>query len=97
MRVTVNRLDLKPEFSNINCLRTRLEHFKPEVQAIINSAGEAMFYEYDGSNYNAIIGDSTLVKISWKDEALAARKVIDSAEWNDADYIAYLAIRVKDE
>lgn len=33
---------------------------------------------------------------AWKAEAMAARRVLGSAEWNDADFVAYMATRVKD-
>ena len=33
---------------------------------------------------------------AWKAEAMAARRVLGSAEWNDADFVAYMAARVKD-
>ena len=54
MKLTLDRLDLKLEHSNINCSKTRFEHFQPHIQAAIIAADGATFQEYDGSNYNAI-------------------------------------------
>ena len=55
MKLILDREYLKPEFQDINCSQTRLEHFKPEVQAVVIQVGRARFLEYDGSNYNAIL------------------------------------------
>ena len=54
MKLTLDRDDLKSEYSNINCSQTRFEHFRPQAQQTIRDAGRAVFMEYDGSNYNAI-------------------------------------------
>ena len=54
MKLTIDRLDLKPEHKDINCSQTRFEHFTDETQAAIKAAGHAQFREFDGSNYNAI-------------------------------------------
>jgi hypothetical protein len=54
MKLTLDRLDLKPEYRNINCSKTKFEHFTIEAQRAIREVGCAQFREYDGSNYNAI-------------------------------------------
>ncbi len=71
MRITLDRLDIKPEFENINCSQTRIEHFKPEIQAVIRRAGRATFHEYDNSNYNAIFDRN--VTMPFTDEVISAR------------------------
>ena len=70
MRITLDRLDLKPEFKNINCSQTRIEHFKLEIQAVIRRAGRATFHEYDNSNYNAIFARN--VTMPFTDEVINA-------------------------
>lgn len=54
MRLTLDREDLKPEYKDINCSQTKIEHFKMDVKVAIIAVGKAQFREYDGSNYNAI-------------------------------------------
>jgi len=55
MKLTLDRIDLKPEFRDINCSQTMFSHFKDDVQTAIVSAGGATFWEYDRRNYNAIL------------------------------------------
>ena len=57
MRLTLDRIDLRPEHQKINCSRTRFEHFRPTVQQAIRIVGRAQFIEWDGENYNAIYPD----------------------------------------
>ena len=54
MNLKIDRDDLKPEYKDINCSRTRFEHFNETTQAAIAAVGRAQFREFDGSNYNAI-------------------------------------------
>ena len=54
MKLTVDRLDLKPEFKDTNCSLTKFEHFLPDVQNAIKTVGHAVFWEYDKSSYNRI-------------------------------------------
>jgi hypothetical protein len=54
MKLTIDRLDMKPEYREINCSLTRFEHFTDETQKAIIAAGRAQFREFDGRNYNAI-------------------------------------------
>lgn len=54
MKLTLDRLDLLPEHERINCSATKFEHFKPQAQQAILTAGRATFIEYDGRSYNAI-------------------------------------------
>lgn len=54
MKLTLDRLDLLPEHENMNCSRTKFEHFNDKSKKAIISVGRATFYEFDRSNYNAI-------------------------------------------
>lgn len=54
MKPILDREDLLDEFKNINCSKTKIEHFKISVQHAVIAVGKAQFREYDGSNYNAI-------------------------------------------
>lgn len=54
MKLFIDRADLKPEYENVNCSRTKFQYFADEVQTAIIAVGRATFREYDGSNYNAI-------------------------------------------
>ncbi len=54
MKLTLDRLDLRPEFREISCSQTRFEHFKQSVQWAIADVGRATFWEYNHDNYNAV-------------------------------------------
>ncbi|NTV30407.1 hypothetical protein HGA91_00300 [candidate division WWE3 bacterium] len=65
MRLTLDPADLKPEHQEatenggimptLNPSLVRFEHFKPEVQDVIRRVGEATYFTWDRSSYNAII------------------------------------------
>lgn len=54
MKLTLDRDDLKEEFKDIACSRTRFEHFTSDAQDAILVVGRATFYEWDRRSYNAI-------------------------------------------
>lgn len=54
MKLTLDRMDLRPEFENMNCGLTKFEHFTATAQGVIAAVGKGTFREFDGSNYNVI-------------------------------------------
>ena len=54
MKLTLDRVDLKPEYQKINCSQTKFEHFYPSVQQAIKVVGKAQFVDWGGENHNAI-------------------------------------------
>lgn len=61
MKLILNREDLKPEHVNIDCSKTKFEHFQPAVQAMIIEVGKATFKDwYDG--YNVILVPDSLLE-----------------------------------
>lgn len=54
MKLTLDRLDLRTEFGNLNCSQTKYEHFNLDAQAAIRVVKRATFVEHDGRSYNAI-------------------------------------------
>lgn len=54
MKLTLDRLDLRKEYKDISCSKTKFGHFSDKAQVAIRTVGRAVFYEYDRSSYNAI-------------------------------------------
>lgn len=54
MKLTLDRLDLRPEFEDISFRKSKFEHFNESAQRAIVYVGRATFQAYDRSNYNAI-------------------------------------------
>ena len=55
MELKLFREDLEDEYKNVNCSQTKFYMFHQDVQQAIYAVGErAVFWEYDGSSYNAI-------------------------------------------
>lgn len=54
MKLTLDRLDLRTEYSLINCSATQFYMFQDSVQVAILAVGHAQFREHDGRSYNAI-------------------------------------------
>lgn len=54
MKLELDRLDLESEFEDINCSKTKFEHFKPSAQKAIKAVGSATFWDSDRRNCKRI-------------------------------------------
>ena len=68
MRLTLDPLDLRPEFEDegIPTSQVRFKHFKPEAQKAIRAAGGAIYYTWERDNYNSIRPPKNVLVRAWR-------------------------------
>lgn len=54
MKLTLDRLDMKNEYRDVNCSQVKFEYFKTEVQLAIRAVGRATFWNWDRKSYNSV-------------------------------------------
>lgn len=62
MKLTLDRMDLLPEYEQLSTSKTKFEHFNDEAKTAIIAVGKAIFQSYDRELYNAIYAPRIIPK-----------------------------------